>query len=434
MPKKNLTDRALRTLKRAKPGKHYDRMDAVVPGFGVRVSDTGRRTFVLLTRFPGSKNPTRRALGEYGELTLEKARGKARDWLDLIRRGVDPRDEEERGRQAQLRQRKNTFAAMAEDFIAEKLPTERKGREVERDIRRDLIPALGAIPVNQISDLDVLPVIKTKKQHAPAQARNLLGIAKRMFAWAKDQRVYGLVANPCSDLRPASLIGDKRRGKRVLSDDELFALWRAAKRMPYPAGPVYKTLMLTALRLNEAADASWPEFDFRNRLWTVSETRMKGKASEAHAHAVPITEDLLTVLKTLPRFNSGDYVFSTSFGTKPVWISSKIKRQIDKRMLRTMRALARHRGDDRANVVLPHWKNHDIRRTVRSQLSRLKVAEEVREAVLAHARPGIKGAYDLHDYADEKREALTLWAARLREIVEPVPSNVVKLERARGGR
>jgi hypothetical protein len=96
-------------------------------------------------------------------------------------------------------------------------------------------------------------------------------------------------------------------------------------------------------------------------------------------------------------------------------------------MLRTLRALARRRGDDPRKVALPPWKNHDIRRTVRSHLSRLKVAEEVREAVLAHVRPGIKGVYDLHDYLDEKREALLLWAARLKTIVEPPPSNVVAL-------
>jgi hypothetical protein len=51
----------------------------------------------------------------------------------------------------------------------------------------------------------------------------------------------------------------------------------------------------------------------------------------------------------------------------------------------------------------------------------------VREAVLAHVRPGIKGVYDLHDYMDEKREALMLWGPRLRSIVNPQPSNVVKL-------
>ena len=79
-------------------------------------------------------------------------------------------------------------------------------------------------------------------------------------------------------------------------------------------------------------------------------------------------------------------------------------------------------------MELPHWTNHDIRRTVRSRLSRLKIAEEAREAVLAHVRPGIKGVYDKHDYLDEKREALELWAARLRSIVSPAPANVVPLK------
>jgi hypothetical protein len=70
-------------------------------------------------------------------------------------------------------------------------------------------------------------------------------------------------------------------------------------------------------------------------------------------------------------------------------------------------------------VVLPPFIQHDIRRTVRSQLSRLRVAEEVREAILAHARPGIKGVYDHHDYLNEKRDALDLWGGRLNEIVAP---------------
>ena len=102
--------------------------------------------------------------------------------------------------------------------------------------------------------------------------------------------------------------------------------------------------------------------------------------------------------------------------------------KLDARMRRTLRALARSRGEDLiGREPLPPWTNHDIRRSVRSQLSRLKIPEEVRETVLAHVRPGIKGVCDLHDYMDQKREALQLWGARLRSIVEPQPSNVVKL-------
>ncbi len=59
------------------------------------------------------------------------------------------------------------------------------------------------------------------------------------------------------------------------------------------------------------------------------------------------------------------------------------------------------------------------------------MTEEAREAVLAHARSGIKSVYDLHDYFDEKREALELWAARLRSIVEPTPTGIVNFKQTR---
>ena len=102
-------------------------------------------------------------------------------------------------------------------------------------------------------------------------------------------------------------------------------------------------------------------------------------------------------------------------------------------MLRTLKAMARKRGDDPRKVKLEHWRNHDLRRVVRSGLSKLKVVDEVAEAVLAHSRKGIQGVYDKHDYFDEKKEALTLWAGRLsRDIITPPPANVVKLNKSEG--
>src|SRR5689334_9746850 len=98
MGRQLLTDRLLRGLEKkpAQKGKHYDVQDAIVPGLAVRVSETGRRTFVLVTRFPGRSNPTRRAIGEYGAVTLEGARQTARDWLSLVKQGKDPAIEQER--------------------------------------------------------------------------------------------------------------------------------------------------------------------------------------------------------------------------------------------------------------------------------------------------------------------------------------------------
>jgi integrase len=192
--------------------------------------------------------------------------------------------------------------------------------------------------------------------------------------------------------------------------------------------------MLTALRLNELVGASRPEFNHRDRVWVVPAERMKGKNAgkkQARAHAVPITDDLLALLGLLPRLNGGPYLFSTTNGKSPTSLGSRMKKRLNHRMLRTLRALARVRREDSRTVDLQPFVVHDVRRTVRSHLSRLKVAEEVREAILAHVRPGIVGVYDHHDYLDEKREALELWAARLREIVNrPVrpQSNVLALQ------
>ncbi len=426
MPKRTLNDRILKALK---PGaKLYDVMDTVTPGFGVRVSETGRKTFILIARYPGSPNPTRRALGEYGALTLEKARAKAREWLELIRQGKDPGDEEERRRHAELRQRKNTFAAVAEDFIKEKLSSERKGREVERDIRREFILPWGKRPIAEIMPYDVRAVVKAVKGRGKLyQAHNLLGYARRLFAWAIDQHVYGLESSPCDRLKPKAIVGERRPRSRVLSDDELRAFWRACRRLPYPYGALLRMLLLTGQRHREVAEGRWSEIDPALKLWSVGEERFKSDAP----HLVPLTDDVVAVLAALPRFKKGDHIFSTTFGEKPTVISDKIKEKIDARMFRTLKAMARMRSDDPARIELKPWIIHDLRRTLRTHLSALRIPDHIAEMVIGHGRQGLQRVYDQHRYLDEMREALTLWAARLRSIVEPPPANVVALAKAR---
>jgi integrase len=152
---------------------------------------------------------------------------------------------------------------------------------------------------------------------APGQARNLLGVIKMLFAWAVDENAYGLTSSPAADLKGKRLAGAKRSSDRALSDDEIAAFWRNACRLKTPYGPLYKFLLLTGVRLNEAADASWREFDLKSKKWTIPKERMKGTNERARAHLVPLTADVLAILETLPLFKFGDYVFSTTGGRKP---------------------------------------------------------------------------------------------------------------------
>jgi hypothetical protein len=85
-----LSPKKIEHLKPAEEGKRYQMMDALVPGFGVRVTDKGVKTYILQTRFPGSSNPVRREIGKCGVFDLDEARNTARDWLKSIKQGIDP--------------------------------------------------------------------------------------------------------------------------------------------------------------------------------------------------------------------------------------------------------------------------------------------------------------------------------------------------------
>jgi integrase len=382
----------------------------------VRVAETGRRTFVLALRYPGSKNPTRRALGPYPAMSLERARAKAAQWVELVGKGVDPEIEVERQRIAELRRQENSFAAVAEDFIRDRLPSERKGHEVARDIRRVFIAAWGKRPITDISTLEVRAIVKSFKDSGkPYQAHNLLGYARRLFNWAIDQHVYGLHASPCERLKPKSIIGEKASRIRVLTDAEWRALWKATGSLGYPYGQLFRMLALTGQRRSEVAEARWSEIDLDKKLWIIPAERMKADA----AHIVPLTDDVLAVLKSLPRFSKGDCVFSMRSGKKPVNSFSKAKRKLDAIIAKALPG------------KLSPFVIHDVRRSVRTGLSALPVPDLVRELVIGHTKPGLHKVYDQYAYVDEKRHALELWAKRLRDIVTPPPANVVEMARAR---
>ena len=468
--KKYFTDRTLKALPPAKRGERYEIWDSKLPGFGVRVGDerdhhrpgkAGRVTFVYYRRFPNSPSPTRRVLGRYGPMTLETARKKVADWAAMIDAGKYPAVEEQRKQRETQRKQKNTFAAVAEDFIARRVigpnperPLQRNGHAVAAKLRNVFIPLWRDSPITEITSDEVKAVIegvrdygtegmlaahgikrngkRRRKGPAPGRARLLLAELKALFRWAVGQgATYGLQLSPCANLSATTIIGEKISVDRVLSDNEVAAFWRVIGRMGYPFGPLYQLLLLTGLRLNEVADATWPEFDLPDRLWTIPSSRMKGTNRKARAHVVPLTGNMLQILDTLPRFQGGNYLFSAKNGAKPVWMTSDVKNRLDAAMLVELREAAKQRGDDPDKVTLTPWVNHDLRRVVRTAMSRLRVNSDVAEAVLAHIQPGIRGVYDRHDLLDEKREALTLWGARLHSIVEPSIADVIDLRARR---
>jgi integrase len=430
--KVTLTDRKVQSLKAAPKGERYQVMDALVPGFGVRVTDGGVKTYIMQARYPGSSNPARRELGRTDVLDLKDARSKAGDWHKLIKQGLDPALVEQRKREEAVKAQANTFAAIFEDYKVRKLETMRSGQRIIARFNTHFIPKLGSMPITEITDIVVLSKIVHPRMKTKGMARQLLNDLRTFFFWMVDQRVYGMKASELAPIRVAALLGKVRKRNRTLGDTELRALWIAANRMPYPVGPLYRMLMQNPLRLREASKTSRSEWDMRSKCWMIPGERMKGKLD----HAVPITKEMADIYAYMP--NRGDYLFSYDGGEKPMEAGNgTAKKLIDAEMLKALREIAVENGEDPEMVQMKPWTNHDIRRTIRSRLSGLKgVPHEAKEALLAHVKGGVEAVYDVHEpmkYFDEKREALEAWAAALRGIVEPLPSNVVRIRGGRGG-
>ena len=376
-----LTDRRLRALRGG--AGYIDIWDSAVPGFGVRVAPSGRKTFVLMTRF-GRKNPARRAIGTYGAITLADARGKAREWLQLVSEGKDPAVEPRHG---------TTFAAVANAFIEAKVRHERQGVTAARVVRR-LIERWGSRPMGDIAPADVRELLREYCDR-PAMALSLLVVARRLFGWAINQD-YGLEHAPTDRLKARVLVGPRNMRARVLSDGEIRAIWHAD--LQYPMQPLLRLLLLTGQRKSEVANAQWFEFDLDKRIWIIPAGRMKAGA----AHVVPLSDGVIDLLRGLPRLNRGDHLFSFTFGARPVNSFGRAKARLATRM---------PPGEP---FVL-----HDIRRTVRTRLSGIpNISDLVRELAIGHTKPGLHKVYDLHAYEEEKRYALDEWCRRLRQIVE----------------
>lgn len=195
--RRTLTDAFIRAVPPAAPGKRAHYWDALIPGFGLRVTATGAKSFILRKRWRPHAQPERRYIGDATKVPLTVARAKAREWLQLAAQGIDPKAQARVAAQV-------TFATVATAWLEDEVRTQRKAAEVARDVRREFIPLWGNRPITAVTTLDIREVVKAKAATAPAQARNLLGYSKRLFGWAVEQHIYGLTKIPPPNSRPPS--------------------------------------------------------------------------------------------------------------------------------------------------------------------------------------------------------------------------------------
>jgi integrase len=421
------TDKSLRAGKRitpAAPGRRKFYWDTLLPGFALRVGDAISKervgTLCLVTRIPGKKSSSARAIGVFpGETTLAGARDLARAMKADIRQGIDPKEKAAKQRRDEERRRADTVQAAFDAFAAEHLSRLRTGDEVRRTFANHVLPAWSERPISEIRRADVKVLIQAVHQSAPIASNRVLAAVKTFLGWCAQEEL--IEASPAASVKP--LAAETKRD-RVLSDLEIRAIWQACEELGV-FGRYFRFLLVTGARRSEAAAATWSEIDVAQRLWTLPQSRSKNKRQ----HILPLNDMALAILAECPR--TGEHVFTTN-GRTPISGWSKAKATLDRLAGERLRALAAERGEEQPPQIA-EWRLHDCRRTFATGLAQLRVDRETVRELLNHSDSSVTAVYDRWRRQPEKVAAMDAWSRRLTSIVSGTPEgNVIALATARG--
>lgn len=397
--------------------------DDRITGFGLKVTPAGTKVYIYRYRMsrPGQASrtaPRKYTIGRHGNLTPDQARKRAQELAALVAQGFDPRqleldaiaarDKAEALAGEQERARRELAFSRISDLWLEYYAVDLARRKSSVDmarlvVRRYLRPALGDRSMLDIARRDLQPILDSIPSHKRGMRRAVFAYASVLWGWAL-RRGY-VPVNPLTAMEKPPVPAAR---ERVLSDDELALVSRAAGAAPKAWGTFFQLLILTGQRRSEVSGMRWEELDRESAIWTIPPARAKN----GKAHLVPLPRaavEQIDLVARSARWPQQGFVLTTN-SRSPVSGISKAKAALDD-------AVAEMRGGE----AIAQWRLHDLRRTVATGLQRLGVRFEVTEALLNHvsgAKGGVAGVYQRHDWADEKRSALDAWAAHVERLLE----------------
>lgn len=414
--KRKLTKKFVESLAPAE--RDYIVWDAELKGFGVKVTPQGKKVYFLYYRAKGRQR--RPIVGEHGKsghgLTCERARMVAGTWIAQVRAGGDPSADRQAERRA-VEADGNTVGAMLDEFEKRHISKLRPStqREMKRHAKR-VRDAWDARPIASITRRDVIAFIDG--HGGTVNANRALTVVKTFMRWAVRRDMIPF--NPAADVdKPA----DEKSRDRVLTPDEVRAIWTACDTLTgplAPLGPITRFLLLTAQRRSPVQLMRWCDVDEVEKVWRIPGEFQKSGRS----HDVPLSEAALDIAcaqraaqRERREASAGTevadcpWVFATAAGL-PFHGFSKTKRALD------------------ATSGTKGWRLHDLRRTAAAGMASLGVSRVAIGKVLDHAEAGVTAIYDRYSYGDEKRAALDAWAKRVADILATEPGKVVELRRA----
>jgi integrase len=379
-------------------------------GLTFTLSKGGTATWVLRYRLAGKQRE--KTLGNYPDMTLKSARKAAvRDRAKVD----DGRDVAAEKRKAlSEKARAGSFKALCEDYLARGARTlsESTRAETQRFLEKDAYPRIGHIPAREVTPADIVDTVEAVAKRSDSVARRLYEILSVVFAHGVAK--HAVPVSPLAALKPSAILGERpeARPRMKLAEDELRAFLAAIPGLGRTNELALRILLATCSRKGELIGAQWKDVDLERGLWTVPDENSK----TGRGFVIPLPPAVAAwfgELRGLAR-TSRWVLPSPLHGDRPINES-------------TLNA-ALKRIEAKTRVPSPH----DLRSTARSYLAHLGVDVIVAERCLNHSLGGLVAVYDKHDYMDERRRALDLWASYLANVETAREWSVTPIKRAAG--
>jgi integrase len=361
--------------------------DDDIAGFGLRIRKGGTRTWIYRYRIGTRQRSI--ALGDAKAVPLTLARTNAGQLQAKVRLGGDPALDKETARV----QADNAVGPLINQYLIDRQADWRPNslRQVKLHLLHHA-KRLHKLPISAVSQRDMSSLLADIAKEHPVTANRVRSSLAKFFSWVIRAGIQLPAGNVASFTEPKK---EKSR-ERVLTDAEIRAVWRACGNDDH--GAILRLLLLTGQREAEIGGLRWDEV-FGDRIVLPGE-RTKNK----RPHVVPLSAPAQAILNGL-RIVGRTLVFGlTDSRGFQGWAIAK--RRLDKRIAN-------------GGAPLPPWVVHDLRRTVATKMAELGVQPHIVEAVLNHVsghKAGVAGVYNRAAYAEEKREALNLWAEHVLEV------------------
>ncbi|WP_290372168.1 integrase arm-type DNA-binding domain-containing protein [uncultured Parasutterella sp.] len=373
-----------------------------------------------------------------GVKSLKRARQIAEEIQEMVKNGIDPREEEKRLAEETARQKEEaenaerlkraTFHVVFDEYYREIMVKGLNNPEREFNrVRNHVFPLIGDKPINEITHRDLYTVFDPLYRTKGETARRVLTRVEECFLYAKSLGTYGIIQNPCNEelkllLAPAKKVKKETQNRPALPYKQLPKFIKLLLEIGGVDSLMFVFSLLTSARSQAVRLAQWKEIDFEEDKWIISLEHDKQKRADPRKRTIFLSTQAIQILKSLPRFSDDAFIFPSGVkrnGATTNYSDGQFSKLI-KRLNNSPEFLGGVDLHDpnvldefgKPSLITQHgtvrsgfktWARDDVSENFK------KYDEQAVEYCMLHFRDAYNGAYDRANMVKHRREIMQDW-------------------------